>query len=320
MKITNGVKIAISNKTLWLKTMLAKSIVVILFVALFYSIANIIIEPILKSEELKELIGAVRKIVSDFVTFNDSNSESNAVLIKDTTTSFLTYIHSMLANIIWVAVGIIFLFQVLKFIFSMFDYVIGVNINEHMSSMLHAGFFSTLFENFKLASKFALSRTLFIFVYDLAVAGLTFLLFFVVMDLLGIYSLSLFVILLFMAIALRLTISGLVLPIMICENKGPFEALKISFKYWRLQEFFNRFLSYLITAFVVYVVVLVSSIVTFNVAFVLAVPLSSIIFKALRFVDYYTLTCKKYYITFDDIVIPKELRQNDEQLLNKIDI
>ena len=320
MKITNGVKIAISNKTLWLKTMLAKSIVVILFIALFYSIANIIIEPILKSEELKELFGAVRKIVSDFVLFNDSNSESNAILIKETTTSFLSYIHSMLASIIWVAVGIIVLFQVLKFIFSMFDYVIGVNINEHMSSMLHAGFFSTLFENFKMASKFALSRTVFMFVYDLVIAGLLSLLFFAFMDLLGIYSLSLLVLILFIAIALRLTVSGLVLPIMICENKGPFEALKISFKYWSVQEFFNRFLSYLITAFVVYVVVLVSSIVTFNVAFVLTVPLSSIIFKALRFVDYYTLTCKKYYITFDDIVIPKELRQNDEQLLNKIDI
>ena len=87
-----------------------------------------------------------------------------------------------------------------------------------------------------------------------------------------------------------------------------------------LQESFNRFLSYLITAFVVYVVVIVSSIVTFNVAFVLAVPLSGIIFKSLRFVDYYTLTCKKYYMTFDDIVIPKELRQNDEQLLNQVEI
>ena len=140
MKITNGVKIAISNKTLWLKTMLAKSIVVIAFITVLYAIANIIIEPILRSNELKELISAVRKIVSDFITFNDSNSESNALLIKDTTTSFLAYIHSMTANIVWVAVAIVVLFQIAKFIFSMFDYVIGVNINEHMSSMLHAGF------------------------------------------------------------------------------------------------------------------------------------------------------------------------------------
>ena len=320
MKITNGVKIAISNKTLWLKTMLAKFVVVVAFIVSLYFMANIIIEPILKSQELKDLIESVRKIVSDFILFKDSNSEANTVMIKDTTTSFVLYIQSMLANIIWVGVGIVVLFQLVKFIFSMFDYVIGVNVNEHMSSMLHAGFFSTLFENFIMASKYALFRTLLMFVYDLIIAGLISLLFFAFMDLLGIYSLSLLVLVLFMAIALRLTATGLILPIMICENKGPFEAFKISLKYWHVQDAFNRFLSYLITSFIVYVVVIVSSIVTFNVAFVLAVPLSGIIFKSLRFVDYYTITCKKYYITFDEIVIPKELRQNDEQLLNKIDI
>ena len=320
MKIINGVRIAISNKSLWFKTLLAKTIVVIAFIVSLYFMANIIIEPILKSAELKSVIDAVRKIVSDFILFNDSNSEANAVLIKDTTTALITYIQSMLANIIWVGVGIVVFLQVVKFIFSMFDYVIGVNVNEHMSSMLHAGFFSTLFENFKMASKYALFRTLLMFVYDLVVTGLMSLLFFSFMKLLGIYSLSLLVLVLFMAIALRLTVTGLVLPVMICENKGPIEAFKVSLKYMRLQDSFNRFLSYLISAFVVYVVVIVSSIVTFNVAFVLAVPLCGIIFKSLRFVDYYTLTCKKYYMTFDDIVIPKELRQNDEQLLNKIDI
>ena len=107
---------------------------------------------------------------------------------------------------------------------------------------------------------------------------------------------------------------------MICEGKGPIEAFKISFKYFNFEDTFNRFFSYLIVSIVVYIVVLVSGIVSFNLSYVLTVPLSGIVFKALRFVDYYTVTCKKYYITFDEIVIPKELRQNDEQLLNKVDI
>ena len=41
---------------------------------------------------------------------------------------------------------------------------------------------------------------------------------------------------------------------------------------------------------------------------------------AARFVDYYTIKRKKYFITYDDIVIPKELRTDGEQLLNKVDI
>ncbi len=320
MKIGNGIKIATSNKALWLKTMLAKTVVLAVFALVAYLVASIIIEPILKSAELKALVDALRKMIGDFVMLTELNFSESAISIKDAFKELLAFIQSMLSDIIWVGVVLFVLLQVLKFIFSMFDYVIGVNVNEHMSSMLHAGFITTLFENFKRACSYALFRTLIMLVYNVVVIALLSLLFFAFMNALGMFALSLIVLVVFISIALRLAFSGLVLPIMICENKGPIEALKESFKYMRLNEFFNRFLSYLVTSLIVYVVILVSGVVTFNVAYLFTLPLNSIIFKSLRFVDYYTLTCKKYYITFDEIVIPKELRQNDEQLLNKVDI
>ncbi len=320
MKIGNGLKIATSNKTLWLKTMLAKTLVLCVFLVIVYAIANIVIEPILKSQELKDLITAFRTVISDFVSFKDAEVNAHADLIKDSTTNLLLFINSMLSNIIWVGVVIIVLFQILKFTFATYDYVIGININEHMSSMLHSGFFSTLFENFKQACKYALYRTLSMLIYNVVVFAVISLLFFALMEVLEMFALTVIVAVVFVSIALRLTLSGLILPIMICENKGPIEAVKESFKHLKLQDAFNRFFSYLIVSIVVYVLVIISGIVTFNIAYLLTIPLSGIIFKTLRFVDYYTIKCKKYYITFDEIVIPKELRQNDEQLLNKVDI
>lgn len=320
MKIGNGLKIATSNKSLWLKTMLAKSVVVCIFIAVIYAIASIIIEPILKSEELKELISAFRTIISDFVLFKDSAVEAHAELLKESTANLLIFINSMLSNIIWVGIAILILFQLMVFTFSMFDYVIGINVNEHMSSMLHSGFFGTLFENFKQASKYALYRTVTMFIYDIVVFSIIVLLFYALTGVLGMFTLTFIVAIIFISIALRLTFTGLILPIMISENKGPIEAMKESFKLYKIPGGFNRFFSYLIVSIVVYVVVLISGVVTFNVAYVLTIPLSGIVFKSLRFVDYYTIKCKKYYITFDEIVIPKELRQNDEQLLNKVDI
>ena len=41
---------------------------------------------------------------------------------------------------------------------------------------------------------------------------------------------------------------------------------------------------------------------------------------AMRLVDYYIIHVKKYFIDYDNIFIPKDLRENDEQLLNKVDI
>ncbi len=320
MKIGNGVKIATSNKGLWLKTMLAKTVVLALFALILYLVANIIIEPILKSEELKYLIGAVREMVKDFIMFDDLASTNNATKLIEAFKKLLTFVKTMVSDIIWVGIAIFLIIQILIFILSMFDFVIGVNVNEHMSSMLHSNFFSTLFENFKMAFSYALFRTVLLLIYNLVIFVIVSLLFFAFMEMLGLFSLSIIILVVFVAIALRLMFSGLILPIMICENKSPFEAFKESFKYMRLNELGNRFLSYLVTALIVYVVVVVSGIVTFNVAYLFTIPLSGIIFKALRFVDYYTITCKKYYITFDEIVIPKELRQNDEQLLNKVDI
>ena len=40
----------------------------------------------------------------------------------------------------------------------------------------------------------------------------------------------------------------------------------------------------------------------------------------MRLVDNYTINKKKYFIDYDNIIVPKELRENDEQLLNKVDI
>ncbi len=320
MKIGNGVKIATSNKGLWLKTMFAKAVVLALFALILYLVANIIIEPILKSSELKFLINSVREMVKDFVLFNDLASTDNATILKGAFKDLSNFIQTMLSDIIWVGILMFVIAQLLILILSMFNYVIGVNVNEHMSSMLHANFFSTLFENFKRAFSYALFRTGLLLVYNIVLFGIISLLFFAFMEMLGLFSLSIIILVIFIAVSLRLTFSGLVLPIMICEDKGPFEAMKESFKYMRASGLGNRFLSYLVTALIVYVIVIVSGIVTFNVGYLFTLPLSGIIFKALRFVDYYTLTCKKYYITFDEIVIPKELRQNDEQLLNKVDI
>ena len=170
MKISNSLKIATFNKKLWVKTMLAKTLFLGVFIAVIYAIASIlIIEPILKSVELKGLISAFRTVISDFVLMDDTQIETHAGIIKEAVTSLGIFVKSRLANIIWTAVSIIILYQLFKFIFAMFDYVIGININEHMSSMLHAGFFSTLFENFKPAFMFALFRTIAMFIYNIVV-------------------------------------------------------------------------------------------------------------------------------------------------------
>ncbi len=322
MKIGNGIRIATTNKNLWLKTMLSKVIVLLIISVLIYVMASLVVGPILQSQQFKGLLNTLRELVGGFFSAPEAtlNEYFNSEALKSSYAEFRSFISSMSANIVWVSIVIILLIQLMVFIFSMFDYVIGVNINDHMSSMLHSGYLTTLFDNFKMACRYAGFRTLLLFCYNFLTFIISISVFSLLAKSLGFLALSIAVLLIFVLFAIRLTIFGLMLPIMVCENKGAFVAFKDSLKLWNLQEVGNRFLSYTITILAVYVVVVISGIVTFNVSYLITLPLSSVVFKSLKFVDYYTVKKKKYYLTFDEIVVPKELRLNDEQLLNKIDI
>ena len=84
--------------------------------------------------------------------------------------------------------------------------------------------------------------------------------------------------------------------------------------------FWKMFAAYL-SVIIAYVYLAVSSIVfTFGVGTVLVSSFCALMIVAMRLVDYYIIHVKKYFIDYDNIIIPKELRENDEQLLNKVDI
>ena len=40
----------------------------------------------------------------------------------------------------------------------------------------------------------------------------------------------------------------------------------------------------------------------------------------MKTVDYYVIHTRKYFIDYDNIVVPKELRENDEQMLKDVEI
>ena len=64
----------------------------------------------------------------------------------------------------------------------------------------------------------------------------------------------------------------------------------------------------------------ISGIALVGVGTVLVSSFCALMIVAMRLVDYYIIHVKKYFIDYDNIIIPKELRENDEQLLNKVDI
>ena len=75
MKISNGLRIATSNKALSYKLLLYKFIVAVLGCVSIYFFASIIIKPVLESEQLKNLIDIVRRIIVEY--FNVGSVQAN---------------------------------------------------------------------------------------------------------------------------------------------------------------------------------------------------------------------------------------------------
>ncbi len=317
MKITNGVKIAVANKILCVKTLVARLIITIIMLATVFSFAKIIILPIIKSEELKQLLNLLREAIKNFIMMKP---DAGPLDFKTAISNLLQFVYSKTTSIVWASIAILLVIQVMTFLLSICDFIIGVNINEHMSSMRHAGFFNTLFENFKNACRYAGSKTLFLFIYNVVVITLMVFLFIALIGEIGLHTFSIMMFLAIFSVAVKLSIIGQVLPKIVCENKKAFKSFVGAVKESKPNVFMQRLISYFITCVAVVVIVAVSSFVTFNVSFLITLPLSSVTFISLRFVDYYTINHKKYYVTFDDVVIPKELRKNDEHLLNQVDI
>ncbi len=320
MKISKGLKIATSNKSLSYKLLLYKFIVAFLGCLSIYFFASRIVEMVMNSAEVKNLIDVLKRIVVDYFNVGSEQvsgiNDKLAVALED----LYAFIIGMKGDIIPSLIIMIVIIQLMKFLFALCDYVIAVNVNEHMSSMRHAEFFSTLFENFKKACYYAFYRTVMLLFYNIVIICISVAVGMLLFELLGISSLSIILFLILGSIALRLSIVGHVLPKMVCENKSPFRAFIEGFKEKNFGVFVERFISYFVMVLCIYVISFISGIITYNVALLVTVPFFSVSAITVRFVDYYAYNCKKYYVTFDEIVIPKELRQNDESLLNKVDI
>ena len=59
---------------------------------------------------------------------------------------------------------------------------------------------------------------------------------------------------------------------------------------------------------------------TLGVGELITIPFASLLLVTMKTVDYFTIHKKKYFVDYDTIVVPKELRENDEKLLSDIDI
>lgn len=286
MNLKNALRLTFLNNN-----MVIKSLIYRLFIFSIYSILSYLL--------LKDLL----------VSFN------NFALSKEYVVNTLNTIKSYFGN----HTSKLFIFISLSFFTGLLNNIADSSIvdiiNNHMSILSREGFFGSFVRNFKLALSYAILYSFYNLIFLSVSIVLSFIIILGLMDAIGWFTIPLSIIVFVILISLKQTIISQTLPSAIVNKTNIFVAIKKNtFK----KTFFSLYSNYILAYSLVIYLNISAGLVTFGAALMLSVPLSFILLDIMGLTSYYEINKMKYYITYDEKCIPKELRENEEVLLNEM--
>ena len=154
------------------------------------------------------------------------------------------------------------------------------------------------------------------FVYDLLSLALCYLLFLVLLSVItvafvaSVAALMFSVALLLAAQAVKLTIFNDVIPLLVTEKLRLRDALKRAFRF-KAKRFGTLFSTYLVTAVLILCVNVLFALGSFGAALLITIPMSYLMLICIQFASFYHFEKKKYFLSEDTIILPKERTQEN---------
>ena len=319
LRFRNAFKMLFANFGNAYKILLYRLIVLAVFVliglACLYNNFNSILQ---ESRALELITSGWDVLKSVFTTLEpEAMAEARAAFAENIAATQAYFAQNMSKVYVLLSVTVV-LYLACSFFMGLSNYAVGELTNDHMSSMSHPSFVVSLFKNLGKACQFSLLDVLFSFLFFLAGFGVSLLIFLFAFEAVPLLAVSLSVLVFILVLSLKLSFLSGFMPAMIADGLPVGKALKKSFEIPEKQ--FGRLYSgYLVYCLVVLYLNLSFTIFTFFVGLILTLPLTFFFLVNMQFVNYYTLEKKKYYVTFDEKVIPKELRE-DESILKDMDL
>jgi hypothetical protein len=271
---------------------------------------------ILNSSQLDSIF----QLVKDFLIsiFKGTVTEGYGERFKDAFANFYEFVKLKSGRIILSGLFFLIIYIIGSFLNGISNYAMGGMVNDHMSSLSHLGFIQALIRDLKSACIFQITYVGINLIYDTLLIIICYNILFGMFSVFGIVSIFLASTVFVGLYALKLTYLSGIMPAMIADKKGLLPAIKSSFKINKKQG--SRLFSTYVASVLLIIYINVSmAVVTLFSSLLITVPLSFLLIICIQFVTYYTINDKKYFINYDNIIIPKKLRE-EEKLLDDIDI
>lgn len=315
MRFKNAVKLVFSNFGIIYKVLLYKVIVYLLLGI----IGGLIVVPNFKDLVVGSKIGALVhsawEVVRSIFTSGDLPAAQQA--FTETLTFFNEYMAAHIDSmyVLLIVIGIMYFAGV--FFSGVGDYAVGEVTDERMSSLANRGFCVCLFKNLGKACLFSLIDLAITFVFTAVSALIVVSLFVFTFKYIGVLTVCISIFVMTLLNALRKTFLTDFMPRLITEGNGISEAFTKSVRI-KKKNFVRIFTNYFTINMVLFYLNISFAICTFFTGLIITLPITTILTLCFRFVNYYTLNGKKFYISYDEIITPMTASE-DSVLMDKID-
>lgn len=316
MRFRNSVLLLIENFKNVYRILIYKLIIMVIGAALTSALLIPGLIEIFESAQFTTMIADLKAFILAFVPTDGAGEALTAAkdaLLGDngSFTVFLNFVASKATGIIWTIIGCAVVYLLQRFADTLCYFTIGGLLNDKMATYAETPFSSAYVSNLGKASIYSLVYVPVVFAFDLLTWTLAILILSYIPILLALF-LAMTVIVACQAVKLTFT-SGW-LPAMVVDNK---KIGDVMFK--RSEEEKKQrakvFATYVVTVYMVIIINAVAALCSFGSALILTIPVSFFMFICVQFVNYYTLTGKKYFITYESIAT-NEARGDSEHFFD----
>lgn len=302
MLFRNALRLFMENFKNVYKILIYKFIVAIVAAALYSALLLPQVIEILESVEMAGLIANVKEFIFALLDGNSDGLHAIREQIISSANGVLSFISTRTIGLILSVVGCVLVYLLARFTDTLCYFSMGDMLGDKMESYAETPFWASYVKNLAKGSLYSVVYVCAIFLFDAVIlAGCYFLFFYLTKFLNLVLSVFLSVTCIVLANALKLTLTSVWMPAMTADDKS----LKKAIQAWNGVDKKFRwgvFSTYLVSVYLVLSVNVIGLLTTFGSSVFLTLPASYFYFICLQYVNYYTLTGKKYFLTHERIV------------------
>ena len=204
---------------------------------------------------------------------------------------------TMRLEIILTCLGCTVVYLLKRYVETICHFTTGSMLNDKMATYAETPYITAFVSNIGKASAYSAVYVPVVFLFDVVMIALAYIFLAVTPIFVGLFGAMTIIV---CCHALKMTITSRWLPAMTADNKPLKEALHCADKQERRRNI-KAFSSYLVAVYFIVIINVAAAFCTFGSALILTVPASYFFLICLQYVNYYTLTGKKYFLSYEYI-------------------